>query len=85
VPLIRSHFDLLLAAFNFTPVSRHDYCVGVPRDGYWKMVLNSDARVYGGSNKGNSGGVDAAQVKWHHQPYSLKLTLPLLSDSFFLS
>jgi 1,4-alpha-glucan branching enzyme len=49
------------------------------------LVLNSDARVYGGSNQGNSGGVDAAQVKWHHQPYSLKLTLPPLSSSFFLS
>jgi 1,4-alpha-glucan branching enzyme len=76
---------LLLAAFNFTPVPRHNYCVGVLRDGYWKMMLNGDARVYGGSNQGNSGGVDAAQVKWYHQPYSLKLTLPLLSGSFFLS
>jgi 1,4-alpha-glucan branching enzyme len=54
---------LLLAVFNFTPVPRHGYRVGVPRGGYWKEVLNSDAQVYGGSNQGNSSGVDAAQVK----------------------
>jgi len=81
----RQGHDLLLAAFNFTPVPRHNYRVGVPRGGYWKEVLNSDARVYGGSNQGNSGGVDAAQVKWHHQLYSLRLTLPPLSATFFLS
>jgi ElaB/YqjD/DUF883 family membrane-anchored ribosome-binding protein len=63
VPLVRRHFDLLLAVFNFTPVPRHGYRVGVPRGGYWKEVLNSDAQVYGGSNQGNSSGVDAAQVK----------------------
>jgi 1,4-alpha-glucan branching enzyme len=81
----RTRDDLILAAFNFTPVPRHNYRVGVPRGGYWKEVLNSDAQVYGGSNQGNSGGVDAAPVKWHHQPYSLRLTLPPLSASFFMS
>jgi hypothetical protein len=28
--------------------------------------------------------VDAAPVTWHHQPYSLRLTLPPLSATFFL-
>jgi 1,4-alpha-glucan branching enzyme len=81
----RQQDDLLLAAFNFTPVPRHDYRVGVPRGGYWQEVLNSDAQVYGGSGQGNCGGVEAGPVKWHHQPYSLGLTLPPLSASFFLS
>jgi 1,4-alpha-glucan branching enzyme len=76
---------LLLAAFNFTPVPRRNYRVGVPRGGYWREVLNSDAQDYGGSGQGNSGGVQAEPVKWHHQPYSLRLTLPPLSASFFVS
>ena len=75
---------MLLAAFNFTPVPRHNYRVGVPRGGYWKELLNSDAQVYGGSGQGNSGGAEAGPVKWHHEPYSLRLTLPPLSASFFL-
>jgi 1,4-alpha-glucan branching enzyme len=81
----RKRDDLLLAAFNFRPVLRPSYRVGVPRGGYWKELLNSDAQVYGGSGQGNCGGVEAGPVKWHHQPYSLRLTLPPLSASFFLS
>jgi 1,4-alpha-glucan branching enzyme len=77
--------DLLLAAFNFTPVPRHGYRVGAPGGGYWKELLNSDFQFYGGSGQGNSGGVEAAPIRWHHQPYSLRLTLPPLSASFFLS
>ncbi|MDP1166168.1 alpha amylase C-terminal domain-containing protein, partial [Klebsiella pneumoniae] len=49
--------DLILAVANFTPVPRHNYRVGVPRGGYWREVLNSDAALYGGSGQGNMGGV----------------------------
>ena len=59
----RQRDDLLLAAFNFTPVPRHNYRVGVPRGGYWKELLNSDAQDYGGSGQGNSGGAEAGPVK----------------------
>ena len=77
--------DWLLAAFNFTPVPRPNYRVGVPRGGYWKELLNSDAQVYGGSGRGNCGGAEADAAKCHSQPFSVKLTLPPLSASFFLS
>ena len=81
----RQRDDLLLAAFNFTPVPRYNYHVGVPRRCYWKELLNSDGQVYGGGGQGNFGGVEAGPLKCHHQPYSLRLTLPPLSASFFLS
>ena len=80
-----SRDDLILAAFNFTPLPRHDYRVGVPRAGRWKELLNSDAEVYGGSGLGNYGGGEAAPVKWHNRLYSLALTLPPLAAVFFLS
>ena len=70
--------DCLLAAFNFTPVPRHGYRLGVPRDGYWREVLNTDAQAYGGSNMGLGGGVWAAPVPWHLHGQSLSLTLPPL-------
>ncbi|NNG46292.1 MAG: 1,4-alpha-glucan branching protein GlgB, partial [Deltaproteobacteria bacterium] len=45
----RSTGDIVLVVCNFTPVPRHNYRVGVPRGGFWREVLNSDAREYGGS------------------------------------
>ena len=80
-----SRDDLILTGFNFTPLPRHNYRVGVPRGGHWKELLNSDAEAYGGGGLGNYGGVEAAPVKWHNRPYSLTITLPPLAAVFFLS
>jgi 1,4-alpha-glucan branching enzyme len=76
---------VVLAICNFTPVPRHDYRVGVPRSGFWREVLNSDAAVYWGSNVGNHGGVEAVSTPQHGRRYSLTLTLPPLSVSFLRS
>jgi 1,4-alpha-glucan branching enzyme len=72
----------IVAAFNFTPVSRHHYRVGVPGGGFWWEVLNSDAEDYGGGGEGNLGGQDAAPVPAHGRPFSLSLVLPPLSAVF---
>jgi 1,4-alpha-glucan branching enzyme len=73
----------VLVILNLTPVVRSRYRVGLPRDGFWNEVLNSDAEVYGGSNQGNSGGVQAEALQAHHQPYSAEFTLPPLSVIVF--
>ncbi len=73
----------VLVACNFTPVPRPGYMVGVPAGGYWKELLNSDAREYGGSGAGNLGGTDALPIESHGRPYSLRLTLPPLGALFF--
>jgi 1,4-alpha-glucan branching enzyme len=78
----RSPDDLILVACNFTPVPRPNYRVGVPRGGYWKELLNSDATSYGGGGWGNLGGAEAAPIGVHGRPYSLNLTLPPLSIIF---
>ncbi len=70
--------DILLFVFNFTPVPRYNYRIGVPHDGWWDEILNSDAQDYGGSGQGNLGGVEAAPVAAHNQHVSLTLTLPPL-------
>jgi 1,4-alpha-glucan branching enzyme len=75
--------DLVLAVYNFTPVPRHEYRVGVPRPGFWKEALGSDSEHYGGSGQGNFGGVEASDVPSHGRPYSLSLTLPPLAAVFF--
>jgi 1,4-alpha-glucan branching enzyme len=81
----KSTADPLLAVFNFTPVPRHNYRVGVPRGGHWKEVLNSDAVHYGGSGQGNIGGVDVSIVGSHGHAHSLNLVLPPLAAVFFKS
>ena len=53
----RSAGDCRGDVFNFTPVPRADYRIGVPEPGYYAELLNSDAAVFGGSNVGNGGGV----------------------------
>lgn len=75
--------DAVLVVCNFTPVLRHHYRVGVPRGGFWKELLNSDAVTYWGSGAGNMGGVKAGDFPAHGRPFSLTLTLPPLSVSFF--
>jgi len=68
----------VLAVFNCTPIPRFNYRLGVPLDGTWVEVLNTDSVAFGGSNHGNVGGVEASPVTSHGRPFSLNLTLPPL-------
>jgi 1,4-alpha-glucan branching enzyme len=73
-----SNGETLLIACNFTPVTRFNYRCGVPVEGFWAEVLNTDSREYGGSGQGNFGGVEAAPIPYHGQAWSVVLTLPPL-------
>jgi 1,4-alpha-glucan branching enzyme len=75
--------DEILAVFNLTPVPRSNYRVGVSRPGLWQEVLNSDALAYGGSGRGNLGGVNSSPVPYHDRYHSLNLSLPPLAAVFF--
>jgi 1,4-alpha-glucan branching enzyme len=74
--------DLIVVAMNFTPVPRHGYRAGVPREGRWSELLNTDAKIYWGSGMGNLGGVNSAAVPMHGRPFSIELTLPPLAAVF---
>ena len=78
----RSGEETVAVICNFTPVARVNYRVGVSQSGFWSELLNSDARVYGGSGQGNLGGVEAAPVSLHGRPYSISLILPPLTTIF---
>jgi 1,4-alpha-glucan branching enzyme len=71
--------DCVLFVSNFTPVPRWGYRLGVPREGFYRELLNTDAGLYGGSNLGNPYGAWAEPVAWQGQPYSVTLTLPPLA------
>ena len=72
-----------VCVFNFTPVPRFNYRLGVSESGYWEELLNTDSGIYGGSDLGNAGGVMAENHSKHGHPYSLNLTLPPLSAILF--
>ena len=68
-----------LVVCNFTPEPRHDYRIGVPHDGAWREVLNTDAAENGGSNLGNGRAVHTDAIASHGFAASLSLTLPPLA------
>jgi glucokinase len=47
----------VLCVFNFTPVPREGYRVGVLQPGTWAEILNTDAGLFAGSGVGNAGAV----------------------------
>ncbi|TBU77398.1 1,4-alpha-glucan branching protein GlgB [Phytopseudomonas daroniae] len=69
----------LLVVHNFTPEPRNGYRVGVPKEGAWHVLLNSDAERYAGSNAGSQGGLLTEALASHGQPQSLLLDLPPLA------
>jgi 1,4-alpha-glucan branching enzyme len=75
--------ETVLVVCNFTPVPRLGYRVGVPQQGFWRELANSDALVYAGSGMGNLGGTGSQPVAAHGRPHSLLLTLPPLATLVF--
>ncbi|MCY4369638.1 MAG: 1,4-alpha-glucan branching protein GlgB [bacterium] len=69
---------VVLVVLNFTPVVRHGYSVVVPCHGFWRELVNSDGREYGGTGVGNLGGVRASSPPDDPSQAVLSLTLPPL-------
>ncbi len=74
----RSGQAVVAAVFNFTPVPRTNYRIGVPKSGFYREAINSDAKYYDGSNIGNQGGVKSEPVSWMGRPHSIPIALPPL-------
>lgn len=74
--------DEVVIVLNFTPVPRYGYRIGVPQQGTYREILNTDSSYYGGSNCGNAGQLDAQDVAWMGFNQSIELTLPPLGAIF---
>jgi 1,4-alpha-glucan branching enzyme len=71
--------ELVVVILNLTPVTRHDYRIGVPEAGRYHEIFNSDSFHYGGSNTGNGPAPLVAEpLPWMDRSQSLSLTLPPL-------
>jgi 1,4-alpha-glucan branching enzyme len=71
--------DFILFCCNFTPVPRQGYEFGVPEEGFYEEILNTDSEIFGGSNIGNGGLVSSRPIPKHDRPYSIAVTLPPLA------
>lgn len=70
---------------NFTPVEQRAYRLGLPCGGVWKEVLNTDAKTYGGGDRGNMGKVEAvAEKAANRRPFGCDMVVPPLSTVVLL-
>ena len=75
--------DFLVVCCNFTPVTRAGYEFGVPEEGFYEEVLNTDSELFGGSNLGNGGLVSSRPIPKHNRQHSIAVTLPPLAVIVF--
>ena len=68
----------VVVVLNFTPVPRDGYRVGVPFNGRYRVILNTDSGHYGGSNLGNTEVATEAEPCMGRE-HSVVLTLPPLA------
>lgn len=79
----KAHNAIVVVVSNMTPVLREGYRLGVPRSGFYKELINTDAAIYGGGDKGNAGGVPSEVISSHGRDQSICITLPPLATVFF--
>ena len=68
---------------NFTPMERADYRVGVPREGKYSLLLNSDEKKYGGNGMEIPATLKSEAIPWDGQPYSIVFKLAPFGSAVF--
>ena len=74
--------DIVVVVCNFTPVPRLGYRIGLPRDGVYHQILNSDEQRFGGSGVGNAQPIVAESLPWQRCAFSAPVNLPPLGVIF---
>jgi len=68
----------LVVILNLTPIVRKDYRIGLPTDGAYAIILNTDDVSYHGTGVINEA-IVAESRNWMNKTYSAVVTLPPLS------
>ena len=74
--------ETLIVVCNFTPNVHQAYRIGVPAEGSYLEIFNSDWEEFGGSGQKNTGVLAAEETVWHNHSYSLAITLPPLATIY---
>jgi 1,4-alpha-glucan branching enzyme len=67
--------EMLEFVFNMTPNFYNEYRIGVPADGMWEEIFNTDKDVYNGHGQYNGLPLKAEKIPMHGQPYSILIKL----------
>jgi 1,4-alpha-glucan branching enzyme len=73
----------IICVCNFSPVVREGHRLGLPQLGEYRVILNTDNEVYGGSGVGAVHSITAETSPVHGQAYSASITLPPLATMWF--
>ena len=73
----------VVVVLNMTPITHHNYRIGVPSEGKWKELFNSDSEHFWGSGVENSEPITTETVKWHGRENSLNISIPPLGAAVF--
>ncbi|MBV7507266.1 1,4-alpha-glucan branching protein GlgB [Bacillus sp. sid0103] len=68
--------DTLVVICNFTGVNYPDYKIGVPKNGEYREIINSDHEEYGGAGFVNKKTIIAAEEPFHGLPNSINISIP---------
>ena len=74
--------DSLVVVANFANV-KQEFRVGVPYEGKYKEIFNTDAKIYGGSGTVNRNVRNTTEAEWDGKPYSIDMVSAPLSVSIF--
>ena len=74
--------DTLIVVANFAN-TKQDFTVGVPYEGKYKEILNTDAVSYGGSGTVNAKEKQTIDKEWDGKPYAIEMVSAPLSISIF--
>ncbi len=73
----------VVVILNMTPITHHNYRVGVPSKGKWGEIFNSDAKRFWGSGLENTEPVNTETVNWHGRENSISISIPPLGATIF--
>ena len=74
--------DSLVVVANFANV-KQEFRVGVPYEGKYNEIMNTDAKIYGGSGTVNKNVCNTIETEWDGKPYAIDMVCAPLSVSIF--
>ena len=73
----------VIVVCNFTPIVRSEFRLGVPTEGTYCEIFNSDSTYYDGSNVGNPLPITSEAKLWNGRENSISISLPPLASVMF--
>lgn len=75
--------ETLLFVCNFDNIEHDKFRVGVPFEGKYKEIFNSNAREFGGSGTGNIRVKASKNMEWDNREHSIEIHIPSMSALVF--